>query len=94
MRGARSAAVEARRRIASPRPAGFALLGPALGARSVTPDMDVTAPRTLTAKAVAAAAAQVEATVLFLSPAALANVVATSAALALGEALRQTGQLP
>ncbi|QHC68386.1 alpha/beta fold hydrolase [Rathayibacter sp. VKM Ac-2759] len=61
--------------------APFALLGPALGARSVTPDMDVTAPRTLTAKAVAAAAAQVEATVLFLSPAALANVVATSDAL-------------
>ncbi|WP_236553573.1 alpha/beta fold hydrolase [Rathayibacter sp. VKM Ac-2803] len=61
--------------------APFALLGPALGARSVTPDMNVTAPRTLTARAVAAAAAQVEATVLFLSPAALANVVATSAAL-------------
>lgn len=58
--------------------APFALLGPALGARSVTPDMDVTAPRTLTARAVAAAAAEVDATVVFLSPAALANVVATS----------------
>ncbi|EYR63729.1 hydrolase, partial [Actinotalea ferrariae CF5-4] len=35
--------------------APFALLGPALGCLSVTPDMDVTAPRTLTARAVAAA---------------------------------------
>ncbi|WP_327016100.1 alpha/beta fold hydrolase [Cryobacterium sp. MP_3.1] len=57
--------------------APFALLGPALGARSVTPDMDVTAPKTLTATAVAAAVAAIDATVVFLSPAALANVVAT-----------------
>jgi acyl-CoA synthetase (AMP-forming)/AMP-acid ligase II/pimeloyl-ACP methyl ester carboxylesterase len=61
--------------------APFALLGPALGARSVTPDMVVTSPRTLTATAVAAAVAAVEATVVFLSPAALANVDATSGAL-------------
>jgi acyl-CoA synthetase (AMP-forming)/AMP-acid ligase II/pimeloyl-ACP methyl ester carboxylesterase len=61
--------------------APFALLGPALGATSVTPDMDVTKPRTLTARAVAAATAAVDATVVFLSPAALANVVATSGAL-------------
>ncbi|PZE76730.1 hydrolase [Curtobacterium sp. MCBD17_019] len=102
--------------------APFALLGPALGARSVTPDMDVTAPRTLTARAVAAAAAAAapplreiavvaaqtgsgaattaisaegtagtegtgrtepsgEGVVVFLSPAALANVVATADAL-------------
>ncbi|KQN41588.1 alpha/beta fold hydrolase [Frigoribacterium sp. Leaf44] len=58
--------------------APFALLGPALGATSVTPDMDVTKPRTLTARAVAAATAAVDATVVFLSPAALTNVVATS----------------
>ncbi|WP_423924340.1 alpha/beta fold hydrolase [Frigoribacterium sp. 2-23] len=58
--------------------APFALLGPALGATSVTPDMDVTSPKTLTARAVAAAAAAVDATVVFLSPAAIANVVATS----------------
>jgi acyl-CoA synthetase (AMP-forming)/AMP-acid ligase II/pimeloyl-ACP methyl ester carboxylesterase len=62
--------------------APFALLGPALGARSVTPDMDVTAPKTLTATAVAAAVAAIDATVVFLSPAALANVVATQAGLA------------
>ena len=61
--------------------APFALLGPALGARSVTPDMNVTSPRTLTAKAIARAAAAVDATVVFLSPAALANVVATADAL-------------
>ncbi len=57
--------------------APFALLGPALGAVSVTPAMDVTAPRTLTARALADAAAAIDATVVFASPAALQNVVAT-----------------
>lgn len=57
--------------------APFALLGPALGAVSVTPAMDVTAPRTLTARALAAAAAAIDATVVFASPAALRNVLAT-----------------
>ncbi|QOD45274.1 alpha/beta fold hydrolase [Clavibacter zhangzhiyongii] len=58
--------------------APFALLGPALGATSVTPDMDVTRPRDLTASALAAAARAADATVVFASPAALANVVATA----------------
>ncbi|MCC3269936.1 alpha/beta fold hydrolase [Arthrobacter gengyunqii] len=58
--------------------APFALLGPALGATSVTPDMDVTSPRTLTAAALADAAAAVNATTVFASPAALVNVLATS----------------
>ncbi|MEC5191016.1 MULTISPECIES: alpha/beta fold hydrolase [unclassified Arthrobacter] len=57
--------------------APFALLGPALGAVSVTPAMDVTAPRTLTAQALADAAAAIGATVVFASPAALRNVLAT-----------------
>ncbi|THJ66945.1 alpha/beta fold hydrolase [Arthrobacter echini] len=57
--------------------APFALLGPALGATSVTPAMDVTAPRTLTAQALAEAAEAIEATVVFASPAALRNVLAT-----------------
>jgi acyl-CoA synthetase (AMP-forming)/AMP-acid ligase II/pimeloyl-ACP methyl ester carboxylesterase len=57
--------------------APFALLGPALGAVSVTPAMDVTAPRTLTAGALADAAAAINATVVFASPAALRNVLAT-----------------
>lgn len=65
--------------------APFALLGPALGARSVTPDMNVTSPKTLTASAVAAAVAAANAgtdsTVVFLSPAALSNVVETADAL-------------
>ncbi|MDR6169055.1 alpha/beta fold hydrolase [Curtobacterium sp. SORGH_AS_0776] len=61
--------------------APFALLGPALGARSVAPDMDVTAPRTLTARAVADSVTAADATVVFLSPAAVANVVATAGAL-------------
>jgi olefin beta-lactone synthetase len=58
--------------------APFALLGPALGATSVTPDMDVTAPATLTATALADAARAVNATTVFASPAALANVLATA----------------
>ena len=61
--------------------APFALLGPALGTVSVTPAMDVTAPRTLTARALADAAAAIDATVVFASPAALRNVVATSGGL-------------
>ncbi|WP_258066849.1 alpha/beta fold hydrolase [Arthrobacter sp. GMC3] len=61
--------------------APFALLGPALGATTVTPDMDVTAPRTLTAQALAEAAAAINASVVFASPAALVNVVATQDAL-------------
>ncbi|MEV7767461.1 alpha/beta fold hydrolase [Microbacterium sp. NPDC086615] len=61
--------------------APFALLGPALGTRSATPDMDVSAPRTLTAAAVAAAVRASDARIVFLSPAAVANVVATASAL-------------
>ncbi len=61
--------------------APFALLGPALGAVSVTPAMDVTMPRTLTASALAAAAAAIDATVIFASPAALRNVLASQAGL-------------
>ena len=58
--------------------APFALLGPALGATSVTPDMDVTSPRTLSASALAEAAVAVDATTVFASPAALVNVLATA----------------
>ncbi|MFG6476128.1 alpha/beta fold hydrolase [Microbacterium sp. P06] len=61
--------------------APFALLGPALGTRSATPDMDVSAPRTLTATAVANAVRESAAQIVFLSPAAVANVVATTHAL-------------
>ena len=43
----------------------------------MTPAMDVTAPRTLTARALADAAAAIDATVVFASPAALRNVLAT-----------------
>ncbi|WP_421082962.1 alpha/beta fold hydrolase [Rothia nasimurium] len=58
--------------------APFALLGPALGATSVTPAMDVTKPKTLTASALASAAQAIEATTVFASPAALMNVLATA----------------
>ncbi|WP_411353299.1 alpha/beta fold hydrolase [Microcella daejeonensis] len=61
--------------------APFALLGPALGTRSATPAMDVSAPRTLTARAVAAAVRASDARMVFLSPAAVLNVVATADAL-------------
>jgi acyl-CoA synthetase (AMP-forming)/AMP-acid ligase II/pimeloyl-ACP methyl ester carboxylesterase len=68
--------------------APFALLGPALGARSSTPAMDISSPRTLTASAVAAAVATANADVLFLSPASILNVVATSSSL--GPSERET----
>ncbi len=58
--------------------APFALFGPAMGITSVVPDMDVTAPGTLTAVALGEAAAAVDATMVFASPAALANVVRTA----------------
>ncbi|SFS11481.1 Acyl-CoA synthetase (AMP-forming)/AMP-acid ligase II [Agrococcus baldri] len=61
--------------------APFALLGPALGTLSATPDMDVSAPRTLTATAVAAAVTASDAGIVFLSPAAILNVVETADAL-------------
>ena len=75
--------------------APFALLGPALGAASVSPVMDVTKPATLTAAALADAAIAGQSSVLFASPAALANVVATAGDLS-GEqrtALRQVRQV-
>lgn len=62
--------------------APFALYGAALGLPSAVPDMDVTAPHTLTAAALARAAQRIDAEVVFASPAALRNVVATAADLA------------
>lgn len=56
----------------------FALFGAALGIPSAVPDMDLTAPRTLTARALGEAAAGLGATMVFASPAALANVAATA----------------
>ena len=61
--------------------APFALYGPALGITTVVPAMDVTAPGTLTASALAEAAAAVGATMVFASPAALVNVLATAESL-------------
>ena len=61
--------------------APFALYGPTMGITSVVPDMDVTAPGTLDACSLAKAVELVNATLVFASPAALVNVVATSAAL-------------
>lgn len=58
--------------------APFALYGPALGIGAVVPRMDVTKPGTLTAARLADAAAAIHATLVFASPAALRNVVATS----------------
>ncbi len=58
--------------------APFALYGPALGIPSAVPDTDVTKPGTLTAAALGDAAAILDATVVFASPAALRNVLATA----------------
>jgi acyl-coenzyme A synthetase/AMP-(fatty) acid ligase len=60
----------------------FALMGAALGIPSVVPDMDLTAPSTLTAAAVAEAVESIDATMVFASPAALANVARTRAGVA------------
>jgi acyl-coenzyme A synthetase/AMP-(fatty) acid ligase/pimeloyl-ACP methyl ester carboxylesterase len=61
--------------------APFALYGPALGIGAAVPRMDVTRPGTLTAVALADAALSIEATLIFASPAALRNVVATGSRL-------------
>ncbi len=58
--------------------APFALYGPALGIRSVVPDMDVSSPGTLTAHALGEAVVACDATLVFASPAALVNVVKTA----------------
>lgn len=58
--------------------APFALYGPALGIGAAVPQMDVTKPGTLTAARLAEAAAAIDATLIFASPAALRNVVATA----------------
>jgi len=55
----------------------FALLGTLMGITSVVPDMKVTEPGSLTAGALQDAVHAVEATLVFASPAALRNVVAT-----------------
>ncbi|MCP3994798.1 MAG: alpha/beta fold hydrolase [bacterium] len=62
--------------------APFALYGAAIGIPSVVPDMEVTAPGTLTARALAGAVMAIDATMVFASPAALVNVVKTSDELA------------
>ncbi len=61
--------------------APFALYGPALGLASVVPRTDVTKPGALTAEALGEAAAAIDATVIFASPAALRNVLATATGL-------------
>ena len=60
--------------------APFALYGPALGVPTALADADVTKPGKLTARALDDACRAVGATLVFASPAALANVVATAPA--------------
>ena len=62
--------------------APFALYGPMLGITSVVPDMDVSAPATLDAPNFAKAIAEIDATMVFASPAALENIVRTKSAIA------------
>ncbi|MEI7547278.1 MAG: AMP-binding protein, partial [Actinomycetota bacterium] len=58
--------------------APFAVFGPALGIATGLADMDVTAPATLTATALDDACRRIDATMVFASPAALANVLRTA----------------
>ena len=60
--------------------APFAVFGPALGIATGFADMDVTSPSTLTAAALDDACRRIDATMVFASPAALANVIATASA--------------
>ncbi len=60
--------------------APFAVFGPALGIATGFADMDVTSPSTLTAAALDDACRRVGATMVFASPAALANVARTASA--------------
>ena len=65
--------------------APFSILGPGLGIASSVPDIDVTAPGTLTAAKLADAASAVGATVVFAAPAALRGVAATASELTAGQ---------
>ena len=58
--------------------APFAVFGPALGIGTGLADMDITSPATLTAAALDDACRRIDATMVFASPAALANVVRTA----------------
>lgn len=58
--------------------ATFALLGPALGAPTVVPDMDIMRPGELTAPALAAAIAALGRPAVFTAPAALRNIIDTA----------------
>ncbi len=58
--------------------APFALLGPALGAPTVVPDMDITRPGELTAPALAEAIAALGRPAVFTAPAALRNILDTA----------------
>ena len=62
--------------------APFSLFGPALAIPTAIPDVDVTAPATLTAAALEAACARIGATLVFASPAALTNVLETAGGVA------------
>lgn len=61
--------------------APFALLGPALGAPSIVPDMDVTRPGELTASALANAVDELGSPAVFTAPAALTNILDTAGGL-------------
>ncbi len=58
--------------------APFALLGPALGAPSIVPEMDVTRPGELTAQALADAVDELGSPAVFTAPAALTNILDTA----------------
>lgn len=69
----------------------FSLLGTLMGIPSVVPDMKVTSPGSLTARAMADAAHEVGATLVFASPAALRSVVSTADALSSTQRAALTG---
>jgi acyl-coenzyme A synthetase/AMP-(fatty) acid ligase/pimeloyl-ACP methyl ester carboxylesterase len=69
----------------------FALYGLAMGIPSVVPNMEVTSPGSLTANSLAAAVRAIDATLLFASPAALRNIVATAGGMSVDDAVALEG---
>jgi acyl-coenzyme A synthetase/AMP-(fatty) acid ligase/pimeloyl-ACP methyl ester carboxylesterase len=69
----------------------FALFGPAMGIPAAVPDMSVTAPGSLTARALAEAVEAIQATLVFASPAALTNAALTAEGLSAAESAAMQG---
>ena len=69
----------------------FALFGPMMGLPSVVPDMEVTSPGSLTARALAEAVQAVRGTLVFAAPAAMSNIAMTAGEMSPDQAVAMQG---